>query len=1409
MDSSPGDRDSVPESLRYAARRLSGFRREWRKVYPENSRTGNPNEWSEFVLPKDCFCDLSSFTIMGDLMGIKSDPSATVSLPRHSESYIGRTEVAINSVPVDTVENANHLFHMQRPFAPANGSSNRGVLKLDMKYTGQEALDNTALACVDVPATELLAVTSVPVSTPGAYYPLTANCMAWYDFSDPSDLGRDVSGYGRHGTPLDGPTWSSSRGNSLSFQGNTASWAGSAGARVRRVDLSAHAALYRGLTAFTVSGWVRTLAQNTMTGGIFNITDRTQTMSDWFIGGGGTSTLAVSCRPNNANAYVVNSSVTVNDGRWHHWAASAGPAGNYLIVDGVLATNYTAGNAADTRGPWSTNANYVALGANVRSASAFIERAMDVELADITVWNYQLSTAEVEHLFRDRYGSDVVTIMGDDNAVGQVAARAGIDDDLTPLGGRVLQFGADTNRSRTMMPMGPNVRAYYDFPDAPNITRDVSGNSRTAVNSGCTASTERGGSITLNGTSNSMELWNAEYANLNDVTVSCWARYSDGVSARVAFSFCRNQTGVSDWLIYAINGVLAAGVRVNGVFQLHLQTTQLFNDNNWHHCVFTTGRRGNTFWVDGVAVTNYLAGSSATIATVRDIAPTHATIGANRFNTAVTSWFSGGISDVLICNQQLTHADVQRLYMDDYGYDVYPFIGQNNAVGWTTQQTGVDDVYTGVSRVDQYMMDSNVTPATGAIIGAGYTVAPATNPINFSTTLNSGRPANSTGMWRTCFEALQPSLLPRRRRILMLPLAAVATGFRSRNWNRGDVLYTTAVNVINHVMSRHSFNTLRGIIQSLGERDADDQNAVFGNAMLAMYQGFLNDIPAMDNSVPFVATGIRGSLAGATWITNLNTYLSGFTTGALNYAFVDVSDLTIRDSYNFDLASYRTLGTRVATALTGRGTAISANVTANPNSIVGAAVKPVATSQLDHVRGDTPVETGFWRRYAIETLPLIRPPRRTLMFVPAARVLPSGETPLSQIDVAGLGYTLARDLTTAAMATNPWNQFRSLLFFNGDADGLTADAYRAALSGLFNRLKVDWTFWTASVPLVIGLRRSDFETIALAVGFDIGRTGSVDSVASTDLPAFPAALSRNYLNADGLDALGSRFAVKSSAAYDRLNVATVTRLRFLGQNGVTSPLPVAVPGVNAHRVAFSDFPGLMASKKIVDVQQFGDVRFKVRWADSAIMSGTGRPSYQVQNMYALVSCAYIGDPVFLTLMREVIQRGGYKIPFKRWICFDEPPVFAGRYEFALKTRSLDALHCAIRTGPNFFDRSSAGISSVRWRLENQFYPNDFGVSVADAFVIGTHSADDKAEDSAVTSFGDWQNKQVTFTHRWSHDGTLERMSGFSKDNNEPITGSWDMDGLDATALRSVRPIMFAECSSVLNLYANRRVTVTY
>lgn len=1396
----------VPAELVYVARRLSGFRREWRKIYPENSRTGNPNEWSEFVLPKDCFCDLKSFRVMGDLIGIKSDPSATVSLPRHSESYIGQTEVLINNIMVDQIQNANHLFHMRRPFEAADGSDNRGVLQLDTKYTGAENIDNTTLASVDVPLQELNAITTIPVSTPGAYFPLTQNCMAWYDFSARNDLGRDVSGHGRHGMPLDGPTWSASRGNSISFQGNTPGATSQTGGLVRRIDLSAHVALYRNMTAITVSGWVRTLSTNSLTGGIFNISDNRASTTDFFIGGASASTLGFWCRPNNNNAYIVSSSVACNDGRWHHWAISAGPAGNYLIVDGVLATTYTAGNAADTRGPWNIFVTNVIIGANQRS-NPWVERGMDVEMADITVWNYQLSGNEIEELFRDRYGSDVITILGDDNAVGQVVARPGIDNDLTPLNDRVLQFGADTNLSRIIMPLGSGVRAYYDFPDAPNLTRDVSGNGRIAVNNASSASTERGGSITLNGTSNRMDIWNAEYADLNDVTVSCWARFTH-TNTRCIFSFSRNQSAAQDWQIFSTGTFLSATVRINGQNIIQILTNTAFNDNQWHHCVLTTGRRGNSFWVDGVLQTRYIFGDASNTTTVRDILPQVSTIGAAR-TTGYTSFWLGGISDVLISNEQFSTADVLRLYNDDYGHDVYAFIGQSNSVGWTTQETGVDDVYTAVGRVDQYLMDTNVN-LDGTLISPATAIAPATNPINFSSVLNSTRPVNSTGLWRTMFESIQSNLVPRRRRILMLPLAVGGTGFSDWNWNVGDTQYNTTVNVINHVMQLNRLNVIRGVIQVLGEWDSNDQNATFPQDMLAMYRGFLNDIPALDHNVPFIAAGIKGSAAGSTWVTNINNYLSNFTTGALNYSYVDVSDLTLRDAYHYTAASYRTLGIRVAIALTGRHAAISNNATANPNTVTGVCIKPVRNPQLDHARGDTPIGMGFWRRYAIDILPRISPPRRTLMFVPAARVVPTGETSLSQLESNGLGYTLARDLTIAAMGSNPWNQFRSVILFNGDNDGFSAENYRVTLSALFDRLKTDWSaFFSSSVPIILGLRRViDLESLTLSVAFDISRN-SVDYVSSGDLAIFSAFGGKNHMPAEALEIMGSRLATKSNSTYDRLNVAPVNRVRMLGQNGVNPPVPPAVPGLNAHRVMFANFKGLMDCGKIIDVSQFGDFRFKVRWADNAIMTGTGRPAYQIQNMYGLVSCCYIGDAVLLTLMRDIVQRGQYKIPYKRFVCFDEPPVFAGRYEFAIKTRSLDALHCALRTGPGFFDRGSGGVTSVRWRVENQFYPVDFAMSLQDAFAVAQYSSNKRAEDSAVASFDQWQKSKCVFTHRWSYDDNLAYISGFSKENNEPITGSWDMDGLDLTSRFPVRPIMFAECSSVLNVYANRRVTETY
>jgi hypothetical protein len=279
-------------------------------------------------------------------------------------------------------------------------------------------------------------------------------------------------------------------------------------------------------------------------------------------------------------------------------------------------------------------------------------------------------------------------------------------------------------------------------------------------------------------------------------------------------------------------------------------------------------------------------------------------------------------------------------------------------------------------------------------------------------------------------------------------------------------------------------------------------------------------------------------------------------------------------------------------------------------------------------------------------------------------------------------------------------------------------------------------------------------------------------------------------------------------------------------NAVTRPVPAA-NFLNSYPFQIRNLPGFMSCGKIIDVPYVGLIRIRIKWATNNVVQGTAEPSFQVQNVHCMISAIRLRDPAYITMMRNLVAEVGIAIPYKRYVC-----VRAGDYDvqtrvpFAIRTKCLSALHTVFVAGSGeklngingtYFGHSMNGVARMRYELEGRFFPSTFDVSPATAFAITQSSYSEATHDDDVwsgtdvnrTPFDDWRDAHACFCYRFGHSDSLSVMSGIYKPGDEAIQGAFiAYDAQDADPFIVTRPLIFAECHSLVNVGSMRKVTVT-
>jgi hypothetical protein len=231
------------------------------------------------------------------------------------------------------------------------------------------------------------------------------------------------------------------------------------------------------------------------------------------------------------------------------------------------------------------------------------------------------------------------------------------------------------------------------------------------------------------------------------------------------------------------------------------------------------------------------------------------------------------------------------------GYAIIVLAGQSNMIGRDSIVSGIDDDYSGVSDVVQWGYGAN-------------SKIQAINPLD-----HLDEQAGDMGLWLAMVKALVRSG-KYSKPIMLVPCANGGTGFSTNNWNPGDARYLGAVARTTSALASDALNTLEVFCWHQGETDAVNGNSTYLANIKAMRDAFIVDIGQMISSTPFIV----GEIAGGGSIAQrdaINQALADFATDVLSAKLVRAKELPLFDTFHFNSASTRTLGSRYAALIQG------------------------------------------------------------------------------------------------------------------------------------------------------------------------------------------------------------------------------------------------------------------------------------------------------------------------------------------------------------------------------------------------------------------------------------------------------------------------------------------------------------
>lgn len=221
-------------------------------------------------------------------------------------------------------------------------------------------------------------------------------------------------------------------------------------------------------------------------------------------------------------------------------------------------------------------------------------------------------------------------------------------------------------------------------------TADASGNSLTGALAGATWATGKAGAaLSFDGVNDSVDVPGAPALNGYPLTVAAWIKTGSASGVRgivnkyVAGSF-------NGWNLFLNDGNLCAWYLRDSASYVYegggcTFSVPGYNDNQWHHVVYTVGADGGRLYVDGI-----LKGSAGWTGTPGAVSTTEP-LRLGRYPGAFggAEYFPGLLDDVRIYDSALTGGDVMALYRGIGAAGVWPL---DEGAGTTTLDTSDSNV---------------------------------------------------------------------------------------------------------------------------------------------------------------------------------------------------------------------------------------------------------------------------------------------------------------------------------------------------------------------------------------------------------------------------------------------------------------------------------------------------------------------------------------------------------------------------------------------------------------------------------------------------------------------------------------------------------------------------------------------
>ncbi|WP_210480609.1 PKD domain-containing protein [Naasia sp. SYSU D00948] len=321
---------------------------------------------------------------------------------------------------------------------------------------------------------------------------------------------------------------------------------------------------------------------------------------------------------------TVQSVSGLNDGQWHHVAASLSSAGMELYIDGVRVARRTDVTTAQSySGYWRVGGDSTWAGDNY----------FDGKIDDVAIYDQPLTRDQV----RDHY-----TLSGRSTSSVPVPTDA---------------YGAAIYNSQ------PELYWRLDESSSATAVIDYSGNGNGGTYAGGVTKPVAGALTGNPSTAASFDgsddgaYSNARFSNPTTYSLELWFK-SDSTSGGKLIGFGGNQTGLSQShdrsVFLQSDGRIVFGTWTG--FENRITTSSAYNDNRWHYVVATQSSEGMRLYVDGaLAGTNPQTGAEATTNYWR--------IGGDTtWGGTNSAYIRSVIDEVAVYSRALTATEVQSHY---------------------------------------------------------------------------------------------------------------------------------------------------------------------------------------------------------------------------------------------------------------------------------------------------------------------------------------------------------------------------------------------------------------------------------------------------------------------------------------------------------------------------------------------------------------------------------------------------------------------------------------------------------------------------------------------------------------------------------------------------------------------------